>query len=98
MAVNLGDATMQALGELSSTSIEAIQFSTAVTWAGRAMASFQIFHQTGDIDRLLDGLDFMHEALEHASLSGDPALLDVLRGPLVAASERAREAARAMMR
>lgn len=97
MPPNLGTATLDALGELSTTSITTIQYRTAVTWAGRAMASFQLFQETGDITRLLDGEDFMHEALEHAALSGDEALFITLRGPLVKASEKAREAAIAYM-
>ena len=97
MTLNLGEATLQALNELSTSSIASINYRTAVTWAGRALASFQLFQETGDLTRLLEAEECMGEALEHGALSGDVALLDALRGALYAASASARTAARMYM-
>jgi hypothetical protein len=93
---DLGTATLNAIGELRSSSITAIQWSTAVTWAGRAIASFQLFEEAGDLSRLLDAEDYMHEALEHAALTGDESLLRTLAGPMTTARDRAHALARTL--
>lgn len=85
------EATDKALAELTVTSIAEIQRATALTWAGRSLAAYHYFEQTGDIGWLLDAADYGHEALEHASLHPDPSVLDVVRPAILAAATRAHQ-------
>lgn len=55
--------------------LRAIQHETALVWAGRAIAA----QMTG---RSADAIEYAHEAIEHAALSGTPGLLDQLRAVL----------------
>jgi len=82
---------MSALTELADKSISEIEAETATVWAGRSLASFQLFFNSGDIGRLLDAEEFMHEALEHAALSEHFELLAELGPKLVEAARAARE-------
>jgi hypothetical protein len=68
LEAQLDAACSKAMTELATQSLEDVQRSTAITWAGRALASYIMFMQTGDIHRLLDASEYHHEALEHASL------------------------------
>jgi hypothetical protein len=63
----LHDAYEAALSELSHVTLPQIQLSTALTWAGRALASYTLYAQTGDLHRLVDATEYHHEAVEHAS-------------------------------
>lgn len=74
----LGDAMNKAMGEVQQQSMEQIQHSTAITWAGRALASYALFERTGDMQKLLDAEEFAHEAVEHASLAGVPGFSDLI--------------------
>jgi hypothetical protein len=65
--------------------IESIQAATAITWAGRALEAYENFVRTTNFDWLRDADEYMHEALEHAALHPDPAVLDEVRGALLAA-------------
>jgi len=60
----LDEAVAKAMTELRQTPINAIHRQTAVKWAGRAIAAFRLFLETGAVHFICDGEDFMHEALE----------------------------------
>ena len=74
-------ATDKALGELQQKSLTAIQIDTAYAWCGRACAAAQLVAAGHpDVDRLLgDAIEYAHEAIEHAALSGDDGVLDDVR-------------------
>jgi hypothetical protein len=91
LSAQLAAATDKAMIELSGKKIEMIQYETAITWAGRALASYARLAETGDLQRLLDAEEYGHEALEHAALA-DPSLCSVIRLHLVDAKERAMRA------
>lgn len=55
--------------------LRAIQHETALVWSGRAIAA----QLTG---KPADAIEYAHEAVEHAALSGVPRLLDEIRGVL----------------
>lgn len=61
-----------ALNELKRTDMAGIQRQTAVVWYGRAIAARVL-------GRREDALEFAHESIEHAALSGDMRLLAELR-------------------
>lgn len=85
----LGDAMNKAVGELQEKTMQQIQHETALTWAGRALASYALFERTGDLQRLLDGEEFGHEATEHASLAGVPGFSDLIASHIHDAREHA---------
>lgn len=75
-----------ALAELSQKTLVEIQVETARTWAYRAWAAYHyatICTSRGDAARALDWLhdatEYEHEAVEHAALTGDDALLAEVR-------------------
>ena len=61
-----------ALEELQQKPIEQIQRETALTWAFRAWAAKQL--GLGH-----DAIEYEHEAIEHAALTGDDELLHAVR-------------------
>lgn len=65
----------KAKGELSNKSLKQIQVETALTWTGRACASMM----RGEHD---DAIEYAHEGIEHAALSGERGLLDQVRSVL----------------
>jgi hypothetical protein len=67
----------KAATELRDKSMRDIQIETALTWAGRAIVAAS---QGSD-----DAVEYAHEAIEHAALSGDFDLLRSLRETLVRA-------------
>jgi hypothetical protein len=65
----------KALVELRIKRLHDIQIETALTWCGRACAARQLgYHE--------DALEYAHEAIEHAALSGDDTLLRAVRNSL----------------
>lgn len=62
----------KALVELQRKSLRDIQIETALTWAGRACAAARL-------GLAEDAIEYAHEAIEHAALSGDDALLASVR-------------------
>jgi len=62
----------KALKELEDKKLNDIQVETAMTWCGRACAAAQI----GLPD---DAIEYAHEAIEHAALSGNNKLLNDIR-------------------
>lgn len=61
-----------ALVELNQKSITQIQAETAYTWAYRAAAAWRM-------QNTADAVEYQHEAIEHAALTGDDTLLDEVR-------------------
>jgi ATP/maltotriose-dependent transcriptional regulator MalT len=57
------EALNQALAELGKKTLAQIQRETALLWAYRALAAYQL-------ERVADAVDYEQEALEHAALSG----------------------------
>jgi hypothetical protein len=71
--------------ELAIKNAARLHRETAHTWAARAVAAYALFQRTRKLQWLLDGEEYAHEALEHASLA-EPELAARLRDPI----ERAR--------
>jgi hypothetical protein len=66
----------QALTEFKAgKTLRAIQHETALVWSGRAIAA-QL------IGRSADAIEYAHEAVEHAALSGAPGLVEKIRAVL----------------
>ena len=69
--------------ELQQTSILDIERATALTWAARAAASFQLAKEAKDtrerIERLQDGENYRQEAIEHAAMTEDIEFLVQVR-------------------
>lgn len=66
----------KALDELKRKSLIEIQIETALVWCGRACAAERL-------GLLVDAVEYAHEAIEHAALSGDDSVLKYVRGLLV---------------
>ncbi len=62
----------QGLAELRTKTLRQIQFDTALVWCGRAIAAARL----GVVD---DAIEYAHEAIEHAALSGSDELLGTIR-------------------
>ena len=61
-----------AIAELQQKTLQQIQVETAYTWAYRASAARAL-----GLDA--DAIEYEHEALEHAALSGDDTVLYTVR-------------------
>lgn len=70
--MNLRPHIEHALAELSVNSLNDIQRETALVWAGRAVAARMRGQRA-------DAMEYAHESLEHAGLTGDDALLRSVR-------------------
>jgi hypothetical protein len=68
--------------ELGKKTLEDIEHETAITWGGRAVASYQVAHEakgTADaVRRFAEGETYRQEALEHAAMVEDEAHLVAL--------------------
>ncbi len=69
-------AIEKAMRELPGTTLGEIQMQTAYTWAGRACAAATLGLHT-------DAIEYAHEAIEHAALSGNDPLLAEIRKAFV---------------
>ncbi len=56
--------------EIRSKSNEDIELGTAVRWACRAVACFEVWVETGDLQWRDRGVIYQHEAAEHAAEAG----------------------------
>lgn len=68
----------EARQELKSKTYQQIQKETAIKWASRAAAAFELCSEAKDADKLLHwsiGEDTYHEALEHAILADEDGKL-----------------------
>jgi len=68
----LSEYVKHAIAELSVKPIRQIQYDTAKVWYGRAVAAAKL-------DRPVDAVEYAHEAIEHAALSGDDGFLSNIR-------------------
>jgi len=68
----LAEFVTNALSELSHKSLRQIQFETAMVWYGRAVAAVTL-------GKTADAIEYAHESIEHAALSGDIGLLQGIR-------------------
>lgn len=70
---------VKALKELQEKSLQDIEKSTALTWGGRALASYHLSRESATpaerLQRFCDGEGFRQEALEHASMCEDGGAL-----------------------
>lgn len=81
-------AANKAMAEIAHTTLEEIQWATAITWAGRSLAAYTVYAETGDVNMLLEAEEFGHEAIEHAALAG-PGKSDEIALRVNAAKARA---------
>jgi hypothetical protein len=65
----------KALVELESKTLNDVQVETSLTWAGRACAAAKL-------GLLHDALEYAHESVEHAALSGHDRLLREVRSAM----------------
>jgi len=84
----LAHAMETARVELVHTSMMEIQRSTAITWLGRSLASYERFLNTRDPRDLLDAETFGEEAMEHSSLAGDTDLVSRVANHFYATRQR----------
>lgn len=70
------EAIKKADEEIADKSLKQIQIATALTWCGRACAASK--------KKSEDAVDYAHESIEHAALSGDDILLKIIRDTLKA--------------
>jgi hypothetical protein len=71
----MAEFVAHALSELSRKSLRQIQFETAMVWYGRAVAAMRLGKPS-------DALEYAHESIEHAALSGDIGTLRNIRDGL----------------
>lgn len=69
--MDLDSYVQKGLNELKGKTLKQIQVETAMTWCGRACAAATL--------RPNEATEYAHEAIEHAALSGFPALLHEIR-------------------
>lgn len=74
------EAQQNAIDELQQKSLTDIQVETAATWAYRAWAAYRLgmFH---------DAVEYEHESLEHAALSGNDDVLHAVRSIIAEAKK-----------
>lgn len=70
--IDLTEHVERGLRELRRKGLRQIQFDTALVWCGRAIAAARL----GEVD---DAIEYAHEAIEHAALSGSDELLGTVR-------------------
>jgi hypothetical protein len=68
------EAVEKAKSELKDKTLKEVQIATAITWCGRAIFAAD--------KKSEDAIEYAHEAIEHAALSGDDALLKIIREKL----------------
>jgi len=73
--VDLSEQIKKAAVELQTKTLNDIQVETAKTWAGRACVA-------ASIGLKQDAIEYAHEAIEHAALSGHEGLLTDIRAAL----------------
>lgn len=68
----LSEYVKHALSELSVKPLRQIQHETAKVWYGRAIAAVKL-------GKPADAIEYAHESIEHAALSGDDGFLRNIR-------------------
>jgi len=87
--VQLAAAMQKALEELQAKTLLTVQYETAITWGGRALAAYAMYSNSGSLQDLLAAEEYAHESLEHAALAGPHvygAVLECLHKAKVAVS------------
>ena len=70
------EAIEKAQEELADKTLKQVQIATAITWCGRACVAAK--------KKSEDAVDYAHESIEHAALSGNDDLLKMIRDILKA--------------
>lgn len=70
--IDLTDYVDRGLEEVRTKTLRQVQYETAKVWYGRAIASSRL-------NRTEDAVEYAHEAIEHAALSGHEELLWTIR-------------------
>lgn len=73
------DSVRKATEELQHVSLKEIEQQTAITWLGRAIASYNYYGQTGILKCLLEAEGYAQEAVEHAALADLDTLKTVMK-------------------
>ena len=73
--------------EIRAQSNEDIELKTAINWACRAVACFEVWVETGDLQWRDRGVIAQHEAAEHAAEAG-PGVADQVIAELTAYANR----------
>ena len=71
---------------IRSKSKETIEAETAATWGARAVAAYEQFRATGDMAWFVQGVEYEHEAVEHAA-SGPHGTLEQVQLELAQAKQ-----------
>jgi len=78
MRYSLQPYVERANAELRGKSLKDVQRETALVWCGRAVSTAMRLNT--DPACFQDAVEYGHEAIEHAALSGDDELLRFVRG------------------
>jgi hypothetical protein len=76
VAAYLEEFVKRSLVELQQKSLGQIQLETAMVWYGRAVAASRL-------GKSADAIEYAHESIEHAALSGALNVLQDIRAALV---------------
>jgi hypothetical protein len=71
---------------LRSKTKETIEAETAATWGARAIAAYEQFRATGNMEWFVQGVEYEHEAVEHAA-SAPPGTLEQIQLELAQAKQ-----------
>jgi len=86
----------EAAKELEEKSYDQIQVETAWKWGSRAAACFKRSLEENNTQEafyaLFLGIEYLHEAVEHAALAEDTSLLQAVKDAVVPLHEQALEA------
>lgn len=77
MKYDLAPYVEKANKELSGKSLKDVQRETALVWCGRAVST--AMHMDDNPECFQDAVEYGHEAIEHAALSGDDEMLRFVR-------------------
>lgn len=78
---SIADILPIARTEVATKTCAQIALETSLTWAARAVASWEQFRATQDIRWYAAMCDFRHEAIEHAA-EGPPGTLEMIKTQL----------------
>jgi hypothetical protein len=70
-----------ARAELSTKTLQRIEYETAACWAARAVVAYEMFLQSNDIEWYRLSVGFQGEAIEHAASAG-PGMADQMTAEL----------------
>lgn len=79
----------KARSEIVQKGMSQIERETALAWAGRAVAAWELYGETGRSGWRDDAVEFASEAVEHSAQSGDDVLLRDVRRAIAEAAGNA---------